>query len=169
MPEQPSEEDVKTWHRRFAADANNRAWAPSEKPTPTSDERSEMIQAAYAAAHHWSKIGSATQIARADLLLGRAHAVLGNGPLAMRYARAAFDSNCSRDSAPWELAFAHAVLANAAGVTGDRDLHARHYAEAKALGEQLPDAEDRAIFAATFTLVPVPQFTGKPGGADSRA
>jgi hypothetical protein len=157
MPEQPAEETVQTWHRRFAVEANNRAWALSEKTELATKERTELLYAAYAAAHHWSKIGTEQHTARAELLLGRVHALLGHGDLAMTFATAAFHSIVSRNSEPWEIAFAHAILANAAAISGDSQLHAEHYKEAKAVGESLVDKEDRDIFLATFRVIPTPR------------
>ena len=55
-------------------------------------------------------------------------------------AREAYDFVMGRDSPAWEVAFAHAVLANAAHAAGDRALHARHYEMAHAEGTALPDA-----------------------------
>ena len=155
MPEQPTEEDLKKWHRRFAVEANNRAWTLSEKRELTSGEQTELLYAAYAAAHHWSRIGTAVQVAQAELLLGRAHAVLGHGELAMKFATAAFNSITSRDAEPWEAAFAHAILANAAAASDNAALHAQHYMKAKALGERL-GPQDKELFMATFDLIPVP-------------
>jgi hypothetical protein len=157
MPEQPTEEDVQRWHRRFAVDANNRAWVLSEQTELAADERTELLYAAYAAAHHWSKIGTEQHMARAELLLGRTNALLGHGDLAMKFATAAFNSIVSRNSEPWEIAFAHAILANAAAVSGHSQLHAEHYGAAKLACESLADKEDRDIVLATFRLVPPPR------------
>jgi hypothetical protein len=156
MPEQPTEE-IRTWHRKFAVEANNRAWALSEKTELATTERTELLYAAYAAAHHWSKIGTEEHAARAELLLGRIHALLGHGDLAMTFATAAFNSIVSRNSEPWEVAFAHAILANAAAASGNSELHAAHYEKAKVLGDSLVDNEDKGIFLATFRLIPPPQ------------
>jgi hypothetical protein len=156
MPDQPVDENVRAWHRRFAVEANNLAWRLSEKTELAADEKTELLYAAYAAAHHWSKIGTEQHIARAELLLGRIHALLGYGDLAMKFATAAFDSIVSRNSERWELAFAHAILADAAAASGDSQLHAKHYTEAKLAGESLVDTEDRDIFLATFRLIPPP-------------
>jgi len=148
-------DDGGTWHRTFAAEANDRAWTLSEMRDLTTDEEAELLDAAHAAAHHWRRIGSEAQIARANLLLGRVHALLGHGRLAMHFATTAFDSITSRDGAPWEVAFAHAIVANAAAAAGDAAIHAKRYAEARALGEGLAE-EERALFLATFDLVPAP-------------
>ena len=163
MPEQPTEEDLKTWHRRFAVEANNRAWALSEKPELTPTEQSELLHAAHAAAHHWSKVGTAVHVARAELLLGRVQALLGHGTLAMTFATAAFDSISSRDAKSWEVAFAHAILANAAAASGNTQMHAQHYMEAKALGDSLIDPEEKSRFLATFQLIPIPRSSRGTG------
>ena len=156
MPDQLPEEQVHEWHRKFAVEANNRAWGLSEKPDLTGPEKKELLYAAYAAAHHWSKVGREENFARADLLLGRVHAILGHGALAIEFATEAFNSITSRHSERWEVAFAHAVLANAAAVSGNSELHVAHYDRARGIGEQLEDPEDKEIFLATFRLIPAP-------------
>ena len=106
--------------------------------------------------YHWSKVGTASQTAHAHLLLGRAHAVLGQGTLAMTFATSAFRAMTVADAAPWERALAHAVLAGAAAAAGDAQLHAEHYEHARIFTHALADAEDKEIVMATFRMVPVP-------------
>jgi hypothetical protein len=156
MAEQPTAEEFKQWHRRFAAEANNLAWTLSEKPELSDEERTQLLNAAHAAAFHWSKVGSAGQIAHAELLLGRVHALLDNGELAMKFATSAFNALTAGNPAPWEAAFAHAILANAAASSGNAVMHAQNYEKAKALGDGLTDAEDKQLFEATFLLIPSP-------------
>ncbi len=151
-----NDEEITTWHRRFAAEANNRAWRLSEAMSRSSEENGEMLDAAHAAAFHWRTAGTQVHAARADLLLAHVHALLGHGLIAMSYARASFDSVTSRVAPDWEVAFAHAVLANAASAAGDRALHAHHYALAKEIGSRLAEAEERQIFEATFSRIPTP-------------
>jgi hypothetical protein len=149
-------EEVARWTRHFAVECNNRAWRLAEARTRTAGEDEEMLHAAHAAAWHWSKVGTELHQARAAMLLGHVHALLGRGASAMAYARQSFAFVTSRDSPPWEVAFAHAILANAAAAARDRELHAKHYAMAKDLGAALADAEEREIFDATFRAVPAP-------------
>jgi hypothetical protein len=160
MAERPSDEEIRQWHRRFAAETNNRAWRLSEASTRSAADDEEMLNAAHAAALHWAKVGTDVHAARATLLLAQVHALLGHGILAMRYANAAFAYFTTHDSADWELAFAHAILASAASAAGDACLHSRHYALAKEIGEALPNAEECEIFNATFRHVPVASTTG---------
>ena len=153
-------DDAAAWHRRFASECNNRAWQLAEAASRTASEDAEMLDAAHAAALHWRAVGTGLHAARATMLLAHVHALLGHGALALAYARASFAFVTSHESADWEVAFAHAILANAAAAAHDAAMHARHYAQAKTLGAALADAEDRAIFDATFRRIPPP-----PGGA----
>jgi len=73
---------------------------------------------------------------------------------------ASFAYVTSHDSAEWELAFAHAVLANAASAAKNTETHLHHYALAKEMGRALSDAEDREMFEATFCHVPPPLTAG---------
>jgi hypothetical protein len=156
MTDPPSDEETRKWHRRFAVECNNRAWRFSEASQRSAADDAEMVNAAHAAALHWGKVGTDLHNARADMLLGHVHALLGHGDLALGYARSSFDYVSSHESADWELAFAHAVLANAASSAKDGALHRHHYALAKEKGQALANAEERKIFDATFCRIPAP-------------
>lgn len=157
MAEAPTPEDTDKWHKWFAVEFNNRAWRLAEKPARTPQENEEMLSAAHAAALHWGKVGDELTRARAAILLGQAHALVGDGKAALRYAREAFAYVTEHDECPpWQVAFAHAVMANAAAAHDERSLHQTHYQRAKALGSALTDDEERALFEATFRTVPMP-------------
>ena len=115
-----------------------------------------MLHAAHASACHWARVGTALNEARANMLLGMAHALAGDGPLALRYATSAFNYFNEHDAPAWEQAFVHATLAAAAKAAGNPDLHREHYAEAARLGEGIADPQDREVFMRSFTQVPVP-------------
>ena len=156
MNEEPGEQETRDWRRRFAVQANNRAWTLSEQSSVEAGEKTELLYAAYAAAHHWSRIGTEDQISSAQLLLGRVHALMGHAALAMEFATSAFRRITSRDSAPLEVAFAHAILANAVAISREPQLHREHYLKAMALGEGLDDPQDKELFLATLNLIPAP-------------
>ena len=152
----PSPEDLATWHRYFGIEANNRAWQLTEQPTRTEAENAEMLATAHSAAWHWAAVGTPHNTALGQMLLGQVHALLGQGGLALQFARASHAFVMTNESQPWETAFAHAILAHAAAAAGDRATHVAHYLEAKALGEALPEQQDREIFDATFRRIPAP-------------
>jgi hypothetical protein len=156
MHERPNTQEIAKWQKWFAVACNNRAWQLIEQGARTPAESHELLHAAHAAAWHWARVGTALTEARANMLLGMAHALTGQGPLALRYAMSSFNYFNEHEAPVWEQAFAHAVLAAAAAASGNRDLHAEHYAEAARLGESIADADERAVFTRSFTQVPPP-------------
>jgi len=152
----PSTEDVSKWHRWFAIEMNNLAWQHAEKPTRPPEEEEEMIHAAHAAALHWMQDGKEVNRARADMLLGQAHALAGNGKLAMFYAQRSIAYFSASETKDWEMAFVHAVLANAARTAGTSSTYAEHFWLAERLGATIADPEDREIFERTFHQIPSP-------------
>ena len=156
MADRPSPEEIAKWHRWFAAATNNRAWQLIELSGRTHSENHELLHAAHAAAWHWARVGTPLHEARAHMLLGMAHALAGDGPLGLRYARLAFNYFNEHEAPDWEQAFAHATLAAAATSAGDTGLHREHYAEAARLGDAIADPQDREVFLKSFAQVPVP-------------
>ena len=166
MAQEPSPEEIARCDRWFAVEMNNRAWTIAENPARTSAEAEEMLHAAHAAALHWSRVGTERNKAAADMLLGQAHAVLGHGSQAMQYAHRSHEFITAHESPDWEIAFVHAVLANAARAAGENALYATEYALGKSLGETIADNEDKEIFENFFAQIPAPQGGGEDGGCD---
>lgn len=156
MAERPSVEEIAKWQKWFAISCNNRAWELCERDQRTPAESHELLHTAHAAAWHWARVGTALNEARAHMLLGMAHALAGDGGLALRYAMSSFNYFNEHEAPDWEQAFAHATLAAAAAAAGQCELHAEHYAEARRLGEAIASADDRAVFMKTFKQVAVP-------------
>ena len=160
MADKPTEEETQLWCRRLGSQANNRAWVLAEQAVRTGEEDAEMLHAAHASRHLWSKAGNERNLALADLLLGHVHALLGSGQPAMRYAGDAYGYFTSHQSEAWELAFAHAALANAAHAAGRSELHREHYAKATEVANTMTSEEDRRLFDASFIRVPRPERAG---------
>jgi hypothetical protein len=163
MAEQPTQEAIDKWHRWFAVECNNRAWDLMSKSDRVQTEERDMLYLAYASAFHWSKVGTPLHNARAEVTLAHAHALLGHGEMSLHYAQrclAFFESNPGED---WDIAFAHAEVAHAAAVLGDVELHARHYAAAKARGAAIAGDEDRRVFEEEFAHIPA-TVHGAPAG-----
>jgi hypothetical protein len=148
-------EELEKWHRWFAIECNNRAWRLAEIAGRTAAEDVEMLRAAHAAAFHWDKVGTELHRARALMLLAHVHALLGQGQTALEHATRSFEFVQANESPPWEVAFAHMVLANAAFAAGESELHSKHYLIARQMGMSLP-AEERSVFQTTFSRVPQP-------------
>ena len=155
MAERPQPDEIAKWHRWFAVEANNHAWQLTELEEPSDEQRQEALTIAYASVYHWSQVGTEKHRALGEMLLARAHVVAGQPVAALRYAKSCHDYFTARESDPWQIAFVHALMADAAALAGDLETHRRHYALARATGDGLGE-EDRAIFLTTFSRVPTP-------------
>ncbi len=142
-------------HKGFASGANNVAWDLIETQDLTPGQTAELVELAATARFHWSKVGAASALAHADLLLGWALARAGASAAALHSATQAFSYFEANDAAPWELAFAHAALAQAHWSGGDKAAHADHWTRANTLGDALDEA-DAKYFRAAFATVPKP-------------
>ena len=82
----PTEDDIQRMHRYFAVECNNNAWELAERAERTGDEEEEMIRLSEVAAWHWSKVGTAINFARADMLRGWVCCLVGWAGDARAYA-----------------------------------------------------------------------------------
>ena len=156
MAKAPEDTRPETWHRHFAAAANNKAWAMAEMPRSQVDVPA-LLNAAHASAWHWQVVGNELNQKRALMLVAQAHAVAGLGESALRYStemRAYFLAQASTPD--WELAFVHAIHANAAHAAGDKAQHRNSYALAESAIKAIADDEDRGIVLRLFAQVPRP-------------
>lgn len=155
MLKNPSDTDPKPWHRHFAMECNNRAWALTTA-SRTPGENQEMLDTAHASAWHWGLIGHESNHMRAKMLLAEVHACLGNGAEAMTKAKTMHAYFLARETPDWEIAFAHAIMAHAAHAAGETDIYRESYRRAEATIEAIADAEDRSIVQQTFQQIPRP-------------
>jgi len=154
--EHPKDTDPTTWHRFFAASANNAAWALAELPAIAVDRR-ELLDAAHAAAWHWRQAGTRLNEMRALMLLAQAHAQAGLGETAIAFADEMRAYFLAQQSTPdWELAFTHVVHAHAAWADRASEQHATSYAHAVTAIAAIADPKERDIVEQVFRQVPAP-------------
>ena len=154
---QPSDHpEAQAWHKQFAMQCNNRAWALSVQRRSAAEDR-EMLDAAHASAYHWAQVGTELHRMRATMLLAEVHALLGHGPTALALATQMRNYFLARSDTPdWELAFTHAIHAHSAHAAGDMAEHRNSYRQAVAALAAVGDEQDRKIVAETFDQVPAP-------------
>ena len=152
----PDDTNPATWHRFFAAAANNAAWTLAEMPTGELDANA-LLDAAHAAAWHWQHIGNELNRMRAYTLLALAHARAGLGPSALAYADAMRGYFLAREGTPdWEIAMVHVVHAHAAAASGDEAQHAASYAEGLRALAAIAGERDRDVVKGVLAHVPAP-------------
>ena len=142
---------VSDFHRITAAFCNNEAWSLLETPDLDATQTVRLVTLAATARHHWHEVGTASNIAHADLLFGWALARAGAGDAAMDAARASL-THFNEEGSVWERAFAEAAMAAACRASGDEEGFAHHYAQARTLGDEL-DEDDAVYFQAAFNTL----------------
>lgn len=152
----PQDTKPESWHRFYAASANNAAWTLAELPASEANHR-DLLDAAHAAAWHWQQVGNELNGMRALMLLAVAHAQAGLGATALAYADEMRHYFLARPStSDGEIAFAHAVHAHAASAAGAKELHARSYAQAVQAIAAIASEEERDNVQRLFRQVPAP-------------
>ena len=156
MTRTPTDTQPETWHRHFAAQANNRAWDLAESRTDASRD-AEMLTAAHAAAWHWDAVGTELHRMRAMMLLALVNALAGHGATAWQQAETVHTFLLGQSETPdWERAFVHAIHALAAAAAGRGDAHRASWEQARLSIAAIADDEDRAIVLKTWAQVPAP-------------
>src|SRR6266542_1936007 len=141
--------------RRLAVDLFDHVWTLLERPERTPEQDDEMIHAAHASRHHWSKVGTTANLARGEWQVSRVYATLGRSEPALYHAGRCL-AYCEAGPAEledWDLPYAYEALARAHRAAGDDEEAERFAARALELGEQIQDDEDRELlFADLATL-----------------
>jgi hypothetical protein len=156
MADAPSSEEVALWQRRFAAQANNRAWRLTELATRSPEEAEEMLQAAHASMYFWKLVGNAANRAHAAQLLAHVYALLKRPNPAQHYLAQSEPFFLGQDCEAWERACAFTIKASVAAAAGQLEVHASSYHNAERLIAALADPEDRDVLYASLRVVPKP-------------
>ncbi len=143
-------------HRKLGSITNNRSWNLIESAELTAEESEELLATAMASVYHWTAVGDSEKFPARDLLAGAALLKIGLTKMSEGFVQRAYDALSPADRAEWEQAFAHAVRAWYLWQCGETDTARAHYQQAKEIGENMPDPEDRMIFFNTFDLIPPP-------------
>ena len=156
MAKTPEDTKPESWQRFFAVTANNQAWDLAELPSSQVDKLA-LLNAAHASAWHWQVAGNELNHKRALMLLAQAHAVAGLGQTALLYAEQMRAYFLGEPSTPdWEIAFTHAIHANAAHAADKAEQHKSSYGLAQSAIAAIVDPEDQALVVSLFEQVPRP-------------
>ncbi len=144
-------EDVPVDARGLAASLNNETWTALDerRADPGSDAatRELLLYRAYAAAYFWRLAGGPAQHARAEHLLARAAAAVGEDGAALRHARrclALVEGADPADVEDWDLALALEALARAEQLNGLPDARVTRDRARRACAA-VADEEDCAV------------------------
>jgi len=146
-------------HRRLGVDLFNHTWTLIEKPDRTPAETDEMIHAAHASRHHWSKAGTTVHLGRGEWQIARVYSVLRRAEPArwhagrcLAYVEAAVAAGEAED---WDLAAAREAMARAAVVAGDEAEAIRWRDLAREALAAIEDPADRELIEGDLATLPL--------------
>jgi|SRR4249919_641858 len=151
-----AEELTHEQERKLAVDLFNLVWTLLERPDRTPEQDDEMVNATHASCHHWSKVGTAANIARGEWQISRVYSVLERPEPALHHAGRclAYCEKNPDELEDWDLPFAYEALARAYGVAGNSAESERFAALARELGDRIEDEEDRAMLDRDLATLP---------------
>jgi hypothetical protein len=138
--------------RQLGVDLFNHVWTLMDKADRTPDEDAQMLHAAHASVHHWSKAGTEINLARGEWQVSRVYTVLSRGEPALWHAQRCLEL-CTRIAAKdWDLGYAHEAMARAYAVLGDLDASRDHVTAARAV--PIADADDKEPLDKDLATIP---------------
>ncbi|MGC2239598.1 MAG: hypothetical protein WA726_02040 [Acidimicrobiia bacterium] len=149
--ENPSQEEIASWHRTFAPMAFNHTWSLLDLDDLTREQEEEALATTFAQRYHWYLIGDAANRAIADWQVSRVAAVLGYADLARRFGERSLAVCIDNDLDAFVTGFAHEAIARAAADVDDIDTFTEHLEAAKELLTEIEDPEDRETLEADLT------------------
>jgi hypothetical protein len=147
--------DTAAAHKYFAAHCFNACWPLIDQPARTVEQAEQLIALGHASLWHWTQRADCTpkNLSIAHWILSRIYAVLGDAPMAQRYAGSCLRISMEGGVAPLFLAFAYEALARAAMVQRDWQTVGEYLRQADEIAEQVTDPEDRKNLMADLKTV----------------
>lgn len=132
-------------HRAWGRASHGRTWELLEIDSRDGDQTRELLEAAYASAWHWRHGGTARNEQRAEWLLSRVHAVLGDAPAVRRHAERCWTITEREGFGDFDRAYACEAQYRAYAVAGDDTAAKEWHERALAATDDIADPEDREL------------------------
>ncbi len=147
-------------HKRLASTLFNRVWELMDKKQRTQEEKDEMISAAYASRYHWSKAGTAQNLAVGEWQISRVYATLGRSEPSLYHANRSLSLCEENELPPFYLAYAYEALARAYDIAGNKKEAAVNLLLAEKTGKMIKKKQDRDLLSSDLKTIPSRRKTG---------
>jgi hypothetical protein len=130
-------------NKKLAIEYFNGTWDLLDKKDRTTAEDFEMLHMAHASCFHWSRAGTALNIARGEWQVSHVCAVLRQGESALFHGQRSLDLCKENGYGAGDLAFAYEAVARACAVLGDTVKTAENKALAVEAAQAISDDGDK--------------------------
>lgn len=117
----------------------------SSRSVTTDTQLEEAVHATHTSHYHWSKVGTAVNVVRAEYMISRVYRAMKRGEPALFHAQRCLQITKENNIGDFDLAFAYEVIARANAVAGNKSECTKYYELAKAAVGQIKDPEDKKI------------------------
>ena len=141
--------------REIATQLFNRCW-DLLATTRDADGDVELMTAAFTSRFHWLNAGTVEQWIVSDWMVARAAAAIGEGELALRFARRAHRAAQENQVPDWLIASSTEGVARSYAAIGDVEEFNNWSALATRLIDVIADPEDKALIASQLADIEAP-------------
>jgi hypothetical protein len=141
--------------RELATQLFNRCW-DLLGATRDADDDVELMTAAFSSRFHWLNAGAVEQWIISDWMVARAAAAIGEGELALRFAKRAHSAAQENEIPDWLIASSAEGVARAYAAIGDAEEFNNWSALATRLIDVIADPEDKALIASQLADIEAP-------------
>lgn len=141
--------------RELATQLFNRCW-DLLGTTRDADDDVELMTAAFSSRFHWLNAGAVEQWIVSDWMVARAAAAIGEGELALRFAKRAHSAAQENEIPDWLIASSAEGVARAYAAIGDVEEFNNWSALATRLIDVIADPEDKALIASQLADIESP-------------
>ena len=136
----------------FAKQFNGKTWELLDKQERSPEENELLVDYAHASLAHWRVAGKGVHLQRGAWMLARVYTVLGNAPMASKYAERCLEltEQYKNQLSDFDFAFAYECMARAQALAGNQPEAQKYIEMADKAGEVIKDEEDRQIFIDDF-------------------
>lgn len=145
MTEEKTSFTLEEFHKKIAVETNNSIWPVLDSENPTDAQLEEALHSAHTSRYHWSKVGTAVNIVRAEYMISRVYCAMKRGEPALFHAHRCLEITKENNIGDFDLAFAYEVMARANAVAGNKSECKKYYELAKTATDQIKNPEDKKI------------------------
>lgn len=144
-------------NKYFAIRYNNKIWQLLERPAHTEDEANEMINLAHASLLHWSKSPGCKKVnlQRGEYMISLAYINAKRKEPALYHANRCkhLTETQPEENEDFDMAHSFLIMAAALSLNGDTEEAGIYLKEAKKLGDNIKNTEDKRIFMGDLKMV----------------
>jgi hypothetical protein len=141
-------------HRTLGVKTYNRCWELLEQPERSIDEDHLLLTLAFTSKYHWSFVAGSKETTIGNWMIARAAAAIGEGHLALTYAKLADDAAQGPDVEDWLVASTAEGVARAYAASGDIESRDEWCEKSERLVARIEDIESRELIASQLASVP---------------